>query len=136
VIAATNRPDMVDPALLRAGRFDRLLLVPAPDAETRLEILSVHMKNMHLADDLNIHDLVERTVNFAGSDLENLCREAVMIALREEISIKEVSQRHFGEALKLVRPSLNSDIIKYYQEMADKLLQKMSSSATIADDFK
>ena len=82
VIGATNRPDILDPALMRAGRFDRVVEIPAPDEPTRLEILKVHTKKMPVAKDIDIKDLAKRTDGYTGADIENLCREAGMEAIR------------------------------------------------------
>ncbi|WXG46040.1 MAG: CDC48 family AAA ATPase [Candidatus Atabeyarchaeum deiterrae] len=119
VLASTNRPDIVDTALLRPGRFDRLILVPAPDKTGRLEILKVHMKNMPLAKDVNTEELAAMTDGYSGADIENLTREAGMIALREDKKIKEVRSEHFEEALKKSRPTITPDLIKQYQAMAE-----------------
>ena len=83
VIAATNRPDIIDPALLRPGRFDRLIYVPPPDKQARLEILKVHTKSVPLSPDVNLEALAEKTEGYTGADLEALVREATMISLRE-----------------------------------------------------
>ena len=122
IIAATNRPDMLDPALLRPGRFDKILLVQAPDAEARREIFKVHTRKMPLAEDVDFDFLVRETENYSGADIEALCREAAMLAFREAVINKEsfdtkkVEMRHFREALKHVKPSLNEEIKKTYEQ--------------------
>ncbi len=116
VIAATNRPDILDPALLRPGRFDRLIYVPPPDYRARLEILKIHTRNMPLDKDVDLEELARRTDGYSGADLELLCREAGLLALRENINADRVSWRHFEEALKRVRPSVTPDLIKMYEE--------------------
>jgi transitional endoplasmic reticulum ATPase len=123
VIAATNRPDIVDPALLRAGRFDRLILIPQPDTEARLSILKVHTARMPLKD-VNLDGLASRTDGYVGADLENLCREAAMIALRENKNAVNVEGRHFEDALKIVKPSVNKDVMKQYENIS-KVLEKV-----------
>jgi len=120
VIGATNRPDMIDPALLRSGRFDRILLVPAPDKAARLEILKVHTKTMPL-DGVDLEELAVELDGYTGADIEGLCREAAMIALRENRKAKKVSMTHFQEALKSVRPSLDEDTVKFYEEVGKRL---------------
>ncbi|MEM2820590.1 MAG: CDC48 family AAA ATPase, partial [Candidatus Bathyarchaeia archaeon] len=113
VIAATNRPDIVDPALLRPGRFDKLLYVPLPDLEARKEILKIHLRKKPLAEDIDIDELAKRTEGYTGADLSAICNTAVMLAIREHImnskgpeeakeNLKElkVYKRHFEEALK------------------------------------
>jgi len=106
VIAATNRADMLDPALLRPGRFDKLLEVPAPDAKARLEILKVHTAKMPLGKDVGLEELAKKTDGYSGADLEALAREAGMNSLRENINAKTVDKKHFEKALGAVRPSL------------------------------
>lgn len=124
VIAATNRPDIIDPALLRPGRFDRLIEIGPPDEEARLEILKIHTANRPLAEDVDLAEIARRTENYSGADLAAVCGEAVMLAIREyvlsgkpqdEEAIKnlKVERRHFEEALKKVRPSLKDVRIHY-----------------------
>jgi transitional endoplasmic reticulum ATPase len=99
VIAATNRPDLLDTALLRPGRFDSLIEIPEPDAEARLAILKVHTRNMPLKD-VNLSDLARRTDQFSGADIAALCREAGMFAIREDINADKVEAKHFEKALE------------------------------------
>ena len=120
VIGATNRPDMVDPALLRTGRFDRILLVPAPDKAARLEILRVHTKDMPL-EGVDLEELAVELEGYTGADIEGLCREAAMIALRENKRAKKVTMAHFQEALKSVHPSLDAETVKFYEDIARRL---------------
>jgi transitional endoplasmic reticulum ATPase len=119
VIAATNRPDLVDPALLRPGRIDRFVLVPPPDEKERLQILKIHTRNMPLKD-VDLKEIVKKTEGFSGADLEALCREAAMNALRENIKAKEVRMKHFEEALKKITPSLTKEMIEYYQKFTER----------------
>jgi len=114
VIAATNRPDLIDSALLRPGRFDRLLLVPAPDKKARLEIFKIHTEDMPLAKDIDLEALAAETAGYAGSDIAALCREAAMLVLRKDIKAKEVHMKQFREAMEKVRPSVTEDIEKSY----------------------
>jgi transitional endoplasmic reticulum ATPase len=116
VIGATNRPDMVDPALLRTGRFDRILLVPAPDKGARLEILKVHTKTMPL-EGVELDELAEELDGYTGADIEGLAREAAMIALRENKNARKVTMAQFQEATKVVRPSLDEETIKFYERL-------------------
>ncbi|MFA4957370.1 MAG: CDC48 family AAA ATPase [Candidatus Methanoperedens sp.] len=123
VIAATNRPDIIDPALIRSGRFDRLVFVGAPGKAGRVSIFNIHLKNLkdkHLCEDVNIDELADRTENYVGSDIESLCREAVMLALRENIDTDIIEMRHFNEALKKVRPALVEDMVEYYQKLQEQ----------------
>jgi transitional endoplasmic reticulum ATPase len=121
VIGATNRPDIIDPGLLRPGRFDRLLLIPAPDSVSRLEIFKIHTKDMPLAKDVSLDEIAEKTVGFSGADIDALCREAAMTALRDDINVKEVRKTHFERALAEARGSLTDDVIKYYKKVKDDM---------------
>ena len=96
VIAATNRPDVLDPALLRPGRFDRQVVVGLPDVKGREEILKVHMRKLPLADDVNAMTIARGTPGFSGADLANLCNEAALFAARE--NGKQVRMEHFDKA--------------------------------------
>lgn len=88
VVAATNRPDMIDSALLRPGRLDHLLYVPPPDFIARIEIFKVHTKNSPLDKDVNLEELAKLTENYTGAEIQALCREAAFVALREDINQK------------------------------------------------
>jgi transitional endoplasmic reticulum ATPase len=117
VMAATNRPDMVDPALLRPGRFDRLALVPVPDGETRRSILAINMRSMPL-DGVDLEVLISRTDGFVGADIVALCREAALTAMRETKDAEKVTMKHFEAALKTIRPSTTKDTVKWYENFA------------------
>ncbi len=132
VIGATNRPDILDPALLRPGRFDRIIYVPPPDRKARLEILKIHTRKMPLADDVNLEELADMTEGYSGADLEVLVREAGLAALRENINIDKVYRRHFEIALKKVKPSITLDMIKYYESWAERSKRMMQARTTPA----
>tara|TARA_Y100000310_G_scaffold246620_2_gene251962 strand:+ start:743 stop:3193 length:2451 start_codon:yes stop_codon:yes gene_type:complete len=169
IIAATNRPDIIDTALLRPGRFDRIILTPVPDEKSRIEIFNVHTSGMpvkyeslpkswkpseipknilrKMADDgavseddeknndsektkkLSEEEITQRgkflsylsnkTEGYVGSDIESICREAAIIALREDIESKEITLKHFEAAINKVRPSATKEIVKAYEEMSD-----------------
>jgi len=121
IIGATNRPDIIDPSLLRPGRFDRLIITPAPDIEAREEIFKIHTKDMPLASDVSLLDLSYQTEGFSGADIEGLCREAAMIALRENIKSSKVKKEHFERALESVRASLTEELLKYYINVSKDL---------------
>ncbi|MFX1311278.1 MAG: CDC48 family AAA ATPase [Promethearchaeota archaeon] len=121
VIAATNRPDILDPALIRPGRIDRILLVSSPDEKGRMEILKIFTENMPLANNLELDSLKELIDGFSGADIETLCREAAMVALRENIRARKVSLDHFNEARKIVFPTLTPEIINWYEKFGEKL---------------
>jgi len=107
VIAATNRPDILDPAILRAGRFDKLIELPMPDERTRAEIFKVHTKRMPLDKTVDIKELAKLTEGYSGADIENLVREAGMMAIRA--GAKSVSMKMFLDAIKEIRPSAGSE---------------------------
>jgi len=121
VIAATNRPDILDPALLRPGRFDRLIYIPPPDKESRLSILKIHTRKVPLAQDVDLAKLAEMTEGYTGADLEALVREAVMVALREKLEARPVEMRHFLKAMEQVQPSLSKEDIEKYSRLAKQL---------------
>ena len=123
VIGATNRPDIIDNGLLRAGRFDRLIKVTAPDEPARLAILKVHTENMPLGKDVDLEELAKLTKGYVGADIEGLCREAAIVALREDKKAKNVSKNHFDEALRSVRSSVTDEVVKYYDRLAEQLGQ-------------
>jgi transitional endoplasmic reticulum ATPase len=118
VIGATNRPDLVDSALLRPGRFDRLIYVPPPDEKARLEILKIHTRGMPLAKDVDLAALAKQLEGYSGADIAALCREAAMLALRKDLKSKEVKFEHFQEARKKVTPSLTPDVLTSYEGFA------------------
>jgi transitional endoplasmic reticulum ATPase len=119
-MAATNRPDLIDPALLRPGRFDRLVFVGAPDRSSRAKIFEIHMKGMPLAEDVNIDELADITEGYVGSDIAALCREAAMLALREKRNSKQVEMHHFRGVLKKVKPTIDETITDYYERVREK----------------
>ena len=121
VIAATNRPDIIDNALLRAGRFDKLVYIPPPDKDSRYNILKVHTKNMPLNKDVDLKKISEKTDGYVGADLENLCREAGMMAYRQSSDATEVTEKNFSDALKVIRPSVDEDVIKFYKGLSDSI---------------
>ena len=168
IIGATNRPDIVDTALLRPGRFDRMILTTVPDEKTRLEIFKVHTEEMPLKingvkvdksekskkknnvaskmagdEALNEKDLgkeskeekikingkreafllelAKKTEGYVGSDIESVCREAAIFALRENIESKEIALKHFEKALAKVPPSVDEEIQKAYEDIRENL---------------
>lgn len=128
VVAATNRPDMLDPAVLRPGRFDKILLVNAPEEEGRLNILKIHTKKMPIAKDVSLTDLAKKTIGYTGADLEALTREAAILALRESIDAKTVTKKHFEEAMKRVKPSVSKPTIEVYKKIEENMLQQAKSA--------
>jgi transitional endoplasmic reticulum ATPase len=123
IIAATNRPDMLDPALLRPGRFDRIILVDVPDAASRASIFKVHLKQTPLAPDVSVDELVKQTEGFVGADIEGLVREAAMYALRKNPGTALVAQADFDAAFTKVRPSVSPETAKRYKKLEDYYLK-------------
>jgi transitional endoplasmic reticulum ATPase len=121
VIGATNRPDIIDPSLLRPGRFDRLVLIPTPDKEARLEIFKIHTKNMPLGKDIDIKHFADITENYSGADIESLCREAAMLAIRENEKATKIKKIHFDKALEGTRASITPNLIKFYNKVSETL---------------
>lgn len=157
VIAATNRPDILDPALLRPGRFDRIISVPIPEKKSRLEIIKVHTSKMSISKDVNIEMLSEKTENFSGADIESLCKEAGLAALRRYITEKDVPEiseksdtktkkshskktkyenrleilhSDFEASLKKIKPSISPEELKKYQEVEEEYI-RMAKNANI-----
>ncbi|MFH1445022.1 MAG: AAA family ATPase, partial [Nanoarchaeota archaeon] len=121
VIAATNRPDMIDSALLRPGRFDRQIVVPAPDEKARYEIFKVHTKKMPLEKSINLKSMAKEAEGYTGADIEAICREAGMNALRENIKSEIVTKKHFDEAMKNIKPSLTDSLKNFYDNMEKQI---------------
>ena len=115
VIGASNRPDIIDPAILRPGRFDRLIYVPAPDHDTRLQILRIHTRNMPLVHDVDLDQIARQAAGYSGADLEAVCREAGLISLRRDIEAKSVTIEDFRDALERIKPSVTPDMDNWYQ---------------------
>ena len=142
VIGATNRPDMLDTALLRPGRFDKILLVNAPEEEGRLQIFKIHTKKMPLGDGKKIFnekekeeflkEFAKQTEGYTGADLEAVAREAAYFALREDITSKQVNKKNFVEALKKVKPSVNKSTLDLYRKIEETYLK--SAKAAIPMD--
>ncbi|MGD8565179.1 MAG: CDC48 family AAA ATPase [Candidatus Bathyarchaeota archaeon] len=129
VIAATNRPDIVDPAILRPGRFDRLIYVSEPDEKSRLEIFKIYTKDMPLASDVSLEQLTATTKYYSGADIEAFCREAAMVTLRRDIKSKTVTMNDFQEAMNRIGPSITPDMEKWYKGFV-KQLRKIKKPAT------
>ena len=135
VVGATNRPDMIDSALLRPGRFDKILLVGAPEEKGRLNVLQIHTKNMPLTKDVSLKELAKKTSGYTGADLEAVAREAAMLSLRESIDSKEVSKKHFEEALKKVRPSVSKPMIEVYKKIEENMKSSKAAVPTAGNSY-
>ncbi len=132
IIAATNRPDIIDSALLRPGRFDRLLFVPPPDLEARRQIFKIHTRKTPLAEDVNLDELAKRTDGYTGADIASVANTAVMLSLREHISKSKdpedakkrakglkVAKRHYDEALQKIKP-MSTEELKMYERFSQQ----------------
>ncbi|MCL2359300.1 MAG: CDC48 family AAA ATPase [Nitrososphaerota archaeon] len=132
VIAATNRPDMVDKAVIRPGRLDRLIYVPEPDEKSRLQIFKIYTKNMPISADVNLDQLATQTKYYSGADIESLCREAAMHSLRRDITSRSVTMRDFQDALKEMGPSIQPDMEKWYKGFMQQIRQVQKPATPVA----
>ena len=132
VLAATNRPDIVDPAVLRPGRFDRLIYVPEPNEEGRYTIFKIHTRNMPLAKEVDLETLARKTKGYSGADIESVCRETAMIALRRNIESKKVTSSDFQEALEKIGPSISPGMENWYKNFMRQIRKVQKPSPLIA----
>jgi transitional endoplasmic reticulum ATPase len=130
VIAATNRPDILDPAVMRPGRFDRLIFVPSPDVESLKEIFRIHTSSMPLSRDITLEELARKAQDYSGADIEAICREAAMNALRIDINTTEVSARDFDQAMERVGPSITPEDDAWYQKFSKRLRRERAAVPT------
>jgi transitional endoplasmic reticulum ATPase len=127
VIGATNRPDIIDPALIRSGRFDRLVMIGQPGTEGREEILRIHTDDTPLSPDVSLRELAEITDGYVGSDLASIAREAAIQALRDDPDTDEVEMKHFRTAMESVRPTINEELLEYYESVEEEFRGTSSS---------
>jgi transitional endoplasmic reticulum ATPase len=132
VIAATNRPDMVDTAVLRPGRFDRLIYVPEPDDKSRLQIFRIYTRGMPVGQDVDLNQLATITKYYSGADIESLCREAAMHALRRDVNSREVTMKDFQDAMKEMGPSITPDMEKWYKSFMQQVRQVQKPATPVA----
>ena len=136
VIGATNRPDILDPALMRPGRFDRIVYVAVPNKEGREKIFEIHTKQMRenkvLNKSVDLKKLSEETEGYTGADIESLVREAAMLALREDINTKTVTNKHFDKAMEKVLPSVSKNDQERYKQVESKYLKSAKAALTDA----
>ena len=132
VLAATNRPDIIDPAVLRPGRFDRRIYVPPPDEEARLKILQIKTKGMPLDSSVDLVALSKRLAGYSGADLDSVCREAAFNALRRDINSETVNITDFEKAISEVRPSVTPEMEKWYLEMSKRFKEPQKPPMIIA----
>ena len=124
IVAATNRPEMIDPALLRSGRFERVLHVPPPDKPARESIMAIHSEDMPLST-FSMKDILGGMEGFTGADIEAVCREAALIAMRA--GKKKVTKGHFEDAISRVRPTVTPEMLEYYSKMEERLTSGLSN---------
>jgi transitional endoplasmic reticulum ATPase len=132
IIAATNRPDIVDPAVLRPGRFDRLIYVPEPEKDSRLEIFKIYTKDMPLAKDVNLSQLALLTKKYSGADIEAICREAGLNALRNDMKAKEVNASDFKKAIEKIGPSILPNMESWYRGFMKQARQLKKPTTPVA----
>lgn len=120
LVAATNRPDVIDKALMRPGRIDRIIYIPLPDQETRTEIFNVQLRNTPLAPCMNINDIVAQTEGYSGAEITAICREAALAALQEDIDTRYVKHENFVQALQTVKPRITADLVQYYSKFQEQ----------------
>ncbi|MGM0398564.1 MAG: CDC48 family AAA ATPase [Halobacteriota archaeon] len=147
VIATSNRPDLIDSALMRPGRLDRHIHVPVPDEAARRAIFAVHTEHKPLADDVDLDELARRTENYVGADIEAVCREATMAATREFINSVDpeeamdsvgnvrVTMDHFEEALESVSPSVDDEVTERYAEMEERFKKARTAPEDQQDEM-
>lgn len=132
VVAATNRPDLVDSAVLRPGRFDRLIYVPEPDEEARKKIFEIYTKDMPLAENIDLSQLASLTKNYSGADVEAVCREAALTALRRNVEAKEVTMADFNEAMKRRGPTISPEMENWYKSFMQQIRQIKKPATPVA----
>lgn len=135
VLASTNRPDILDPALLRPGRFDRLVYVKPPNIDGRREILDIYTDKMPLDDTVNLEEITRDLDGFVGADIEALCREAALNALREDIDIEFVSHYHFENAKGKVHATMTPQAQEYYEKIELEIKRESAKSSSRSLDF-
>ena len=131
VLAATNRPDLIDSALLRPGRFDRIIATKIPDKKTRLEIFKIHTKPMPLAKDVSLEKLTDKTENFNGADIQALCREAALNALRNNQEADKVTMEDFEKVLQKTQPSVKEEDAKRYKQIEETYIKSARAAQVI-----
>ena len=132
VIAATNRPDIVDPAILRPGRFDRLIYVPEPNQKARTEIFRIYTKDMPLASNVDLSQLTVMTKSYSGADIQAICREAALNALRTDTEAKDVTLEDFQKAAEKIGPSIRPDMEAWYKSFIKQIRQVKKPTTPVA----
>lgn len=120
IIAATNRPDLIDKALMRPGRLDRIVYVRLPDAETREEIFKIKLTKIPISDNVNVDELIRRTDGYSGAEIEAVCKEAALKALEDSFDIHEIEMKYFIKALETVQPRTSSELLQLYSDYENR----------------
>ncbi|XP_005370441.1 spermatogenesis-associated protein 5 isoform X2 [Microtus ochrogaster] len=120
VLAATNRPDRIDKALMRPGRIDRIIYVPLPDAATRREILNLQFHSMPISNEIDLDELVLQTETYSGAEIIAVCKEAALLALEEDIKADRIMKKHFTQALSIVTPRIPESLMRFYEDYQEK----------------
>lgn len=120
IIAATNRPDLIDRALMRPGRLDRIVYVKLPDAETRAEIFKIKLEKIPVAEDVEISQLVESTDGYSGAEIEAVCKEAALKALEDSFDVLQIDMKFFEKALNVVKPRTSPELLQLYSDYENR----------------
>ncbi|XP_075399956.1 ATPase family gene 2 protein homolog A isoform X1 [Tenrec ecaudatus] len=120
ILAATNRPDRIDKALMRPGRIDRIIYVPLPDATTRREIINLQFSGMPVSKEIDLDELIRQTDTYSGAEIIAVCKEAALLALEENIQAEYVLKRHFAQALRTVTPRIPESVRRFYEDYQEK----------------
>ncbi|KAI9361474.1 P-loop containing nucleoside triphosphate hydrolase protein [Pilaira anomala] len=120
VVAATNRPDIIDDALLRPGRIDRILYVGPPDLDSRREIFKIQLKKMTCDDDVDIEEIASKSQGCSGAEAVAICQEAALFAMEEDIHIESVKMRHFRKSLETFTRRITPEMLKFYKDFQEK----------------
>ncbi|XP_012877565.1 PREDICTED: spermatogenesis-associated protein 5 [Dipodomys ordii] len=120
ILAATNRPDRIDKALMRPGRIDTIIYVPLPDGATRKEILTLQFRSMPISNEVDLDELVLQTEKYSGAEIIAVCREAALLALEEDFKVKCIMKKHFTQALRTVTPRISESLRQFYEHYQKK----------------
>ncbi len=132
IIGATNKPELIDPALLRPGRFDKIIYVPPPDLPERMEILGIHLKGKPTAKNIDLRSVAKHTDGYSGADLANLCRECATHTMRRAIETRKASaitMRDFRDMIRILKPSLSKEMKEEYEELQQHYERKLKKKA-------
>ncbi len=139
IIAATNRPELIDPALLRPGRFDKVVYIPPPKAKSRMDILKIHLKGKPVSRNIDLKKIAKLTKGYSGADVANLCKECAVVNLKRAIKTGRntvINMKDFVKMSRTLKPSLSSDIIKEYEELQINFERKIKKTQTKKDKGK